>query len=279
MQYLWKAKTQVRCFVCLVVMSAVAGVPARGDVVIFDNRDGEFGWHSTCDPKICTPDTGTYLDVTQPPSQSGDSNEITFSLFFEVAFGTPHWDTFTIRRASGSPLGVIQTAADDAATVLLDETGTPTDFDFARELGPGGVVDSGLNFVNYAFLFASNAYTLPPTMEEIETPRYIGVSIISDSQLHYGWILLDTFGNDYYPDFEPLLWAYETDPETPITIPDLSCTWDLDGDTIVGIDEFLTVLEKWGTDPGGPPDFDGDGDVGILDFLALLANWGPCPLN
>jgi len=24
-------------------------------------------------------------------------------------------------------------------------------------------------------------------------------------------------------------------------------------------------------------DLDGDGVVGINDFLALLANWGPCP--
>ena len=26
-----------------------------------------------------------------------------------------------------------------------------------------------------------------------------------------------------------------------------------------------------------PADIDGDGVVGINDFLALLANWGPCP--
>ena len=56
-----------------------------------------------------------------------------------------------------------------------------------------------------------------------------------------------------------------------------SCPWDLDDDGIVGINDFLSLLAQWGTDPGGPPDFDGDGDVGINDFLELLANWGDCP--
>ena len=54
------------------------------------------------------------------------------------------------------------------------------------------------------------------------------------------------------------------------------CPWDLDGGGSVGINDFLSLLAQWGTDPGGPPDFDGDGDVGINDFLELLANWGPC---
>jgi len=56
----------------------------------------------------------------------------------------------------------------------------------------------------------------------------------------------------------------------------ICCLWDIDGDLIVGITDFLSLLEQWDTDPGGPPDFDGDGTVGITDFLELLANWGPC---
>jgi len=56
-----------------------------------------------------------------------------------------------------------------------------------------------------------------------------------------------------------------------------ACPWDLDGGGTVGINDFLSVLSAWGTDPGGPPDFDGDGNVGVADFLAILSNWGPCP--
>ncbi len=62
-------------------------------------------------------------------------------------------------------------------------------------------------------------------------------------------------------------------------VPDecpLSCPWDLDGDGAVGIVDFLDLLMRWGSNPGGPPDFDGDGTVAITDFLELLGNWGPC---
>jgi hypothetical protein len=54
------------------------------------------------------------------------------------------------------------------------------------------------------------------------------------------------------------------------------CPGDLDGDDMVGVTDFLTLLALWGTSPGGPPDFDGGG-VGVTDFLHLLTVWGPCP--
>ena len=53
---------------------------------------------------------------------------------------------------------------------------------------------------------------------------------------------------------------------------------DVDGDGVVGINDFLDLLALWGpcADPCPPfcaADFDGDCDVGINDFLLLLANW------
>jgi len=53
---------------------------------------------------------------------------------------------------------------------------------------------------------------------------------------------------------------------------------DIDGDGIVGINDFLLLLGAWGPcDMPCPPvcaaDLDGDCDVGITDFLTLLANW------
>ncbi len=54
------------------------------------------------------------------------------------------------------------------------------------------------------------------------------------------------------------------------------CPWDLDGDSVVAIEDFLALLAAWGTSPKGPPDLDGDGTVGIVDFLLLLEHWGPC---
>lgn len=55
------------------------------------------------------------------------------------------------------------------------------------------------------------------------------------------------------------------------------CPADVDGDGIVGINDFLQVLAAWG--PCGSPcveDIDEDGTVGIVDFLQVLASWGLC---
>lgn len=53
---------------------------------------------------------------------------------------------------------------------------------------------------------------------------------------------------------------------------------DIDGDGVVGITDFLLLLENWGPCPAPPTfcaaDLDGDGVVGITDFLLLLGNWG-----
>jgi hypothetical protein len=64
-----------------------------------------------------------------------------------------------------------------------------------------------------------------------------------------------------------------------VTICDAPCPWDISpggGDGSVGINDFLSLLAVWGTNPGGPPDFDGNGDVDVVDFLDLLTHWGPC---
>jgi hypothetical protein len=58
-------------------------------------------------------------------------------------------------------------------------------------------------------------------------------------------------------------------------------SWDVDGDGMVGVTDFLALLAAWGPCPDPcpplcPGDFDGDCDVGVADFLILLAKWGPC---
>ena len=74
--------------------------------------------------------------------------------------------------------------------------------------------------------------------------------------------------------------AYCCSTELCVTVPDCSppdevgCPADLDGDNLVGIGDFLTVVGSWGG-PGG--DTNGDGTTDILDFLNVLGLWGPCP--
>ena len=54
--------------------------------------------------------------------------------------------------------------------------------------------------------------------------------------------------------------------------------FDIDGDGVVGINDFLILLAAWGDCPlppaECPADLDLVGTVGISDLLILLANWG-----
>jgi hypothetical protein len=50
-------------------------------------------------------------------------------------------------------------------------------------------------------------------------------------------------------------------------------TGDINGDSTVGILDFLMILESWGPCAGCQADLDGDGQVGITDFLTVLGNW------
>jgi hypothetical protein len=57
----------------------------------------------------------------------------------------------------------------------------------------------------------------------------------------------------------------------------LVTTGDLDGDGVVGVNDFLILLGAWGPCgdcAGCPADLDGDCQVGVNDFLILLAFWG-----
>jgi hypothetical protein len=51
---------------------------------------------------------------------------------------------------------------------------------------------------------------------------------------------------------------------------------DIDGDGVVGINDFLVLLSKWGgcASPCCMADLDMDGQVGVTDFLIVLASWG-----
>jgi hypothetical protein len=110
-----------------------------------------------------------------------------------------------------------------------------------------------------------------------------------------GPVTLDT-GGDAVPDGTQSI--YGVDFDTPVPVPPAKFLvdyvdgpaaggpatirivplGDLNGDGVVGINDFLLLLGAWGPCPDPPApcpaDLDGDGTVGVLDFLILLANWG-----
>jgi len=72
-----------------------------------------------------------------------------------------------------------------------------------------------------------------------------------------------------------LIWHFNQDADSIDLV--VTTLGDLDGDGVVGIEDFLLLLAAWGPCPTPPAfcpaDLDGDGMVGINDFLILLALW------
>ena len=58
-----------------------------------------------------------------------------------------------------------------------------------------------------------------------------------------------------------------------------SCPWECDeditGDFIVGVDDLLVVLDRFGT-TSQVADINGDGIVDVNDILMIVSAWGPC---
>jgi hypothetical protein len=55
-----------------------------------------------------------------------------------------------------------------------------------------------------------------------------------------------------------------------------SCTGDVTGDGVVGVNDILEVIAHWGPCQGCDADVTGDGVVGTGDLLAVLDAWGAC---
>jgi hypothetical protein len=55
------------------------------------------------------------------------------------------------------------------------------------------------------------------------------------------------------------------------------CPGDIDGNGVVDVSDFLSMLAWWGYCWGCFEDINGDDYVDVTDFLLLLAAWGPCP--
>jgi len=51
------------------------------------------------------------------------------------------------------------------------------------------------------------------------------------------------------------------------------CAADMDGSSVVDIEDLLLFMDAWGTPAA---DLNGDGSPDINDLLMLMGMWGPC---
>lgn len=193
---------------CLIAASA-----ASGSVVRFQNTGGQFDWRFTVDGDSTH---ATWLDITQPASQSGFEDTASFGLRRFTGFSTPHFNEDRIYGVTSEARIVRR----DAAIFLEDEEGIDNAFGFARSFAPGADIGPGMNFQQTAHIAVTNFYTTPMIERTLPT-GYVGVSVLQSDGVHYGWIRLAAVENPggVYIDYDLVSWAYETLPGVAIAVP------------------------------------------------------------
>ncbi len=192
------------------VLVAAAGTLAGGSVVVYDNSDGTFFWKLSIRDVDGTPYPGTFLDITQPATQSGEQRPGTMGKWYKPNGAS---DEPAVRDLIGE--AGVETAK-TTKEVTIDWNG----FHFVgqhptRDYAPGESVTASDNWnkASRYFYHLPFSYSLEEGTPAIGDPAYLGVRVkMADNQWHYGWI--------YFTEYQwPSKWAYETDANVPIQVP------------------------------------------------------------
>ncbi|MCC6425207.1 MAG: hypothetical protein IT435_00165 [Phycisphaerales bacterium] len=190
-------------------MLAAASQPSWGAVTVYDNSDGTFFWKLSIRDVDGTPYPGTFLDITQPPTQSGARRPGTLGKWY---YPNQSSDEPAIRNLIGET-GVQTARTTDLVTFPWDDIHIQTRP--IRDYDPGERVEASANWHVGApyFFHLPFSYSFEEGTPGIKDPTYVGIRVkLADNQWHYGWI--------YFTEYQwPMMWAYETEPNVPIQVP------------------------------------------------------------
>lgn len=191
-------------------LSLVGGAagPTDAAVVVYDNSDGTFFWQLGIHD-FGTDYPGTFLDITQPATQSGDQRPGTLGKWY---FPNSSSHEPAIRQLVGE--AGVQVARTDELVILPWDDSQVASYP-VRDYQPGETVASAASWRWGApyFFHLPFSYSLEEGTPAIKNPTYVGVRVkLADNQWHYGWI--------YFTDYAwPMMWAYETEANASIQIP------------------------------------------------------------
>ncbi len=195
-----------------VVMCAGLSGSAWGSLMVFDNPGGQFAWTRSFNIGGPGSSRGQGLDITQPSTQSGAPSD--YTLLNHVS--TPLTST-SVGSISIQSEGQNARVANDGELVTVTLFGLPAAtfrlphlYQEGQSVGPSAGFGFGATVGYYTFATG----TVPLFGET----GVVGVRLMIDGAAHYGWIhvLWDLPGS-----YRPLMWAYETEANTPalVTVP------------------------------------------------------------
>lgn len=191
------------------LLTAACTSQVHAAVVIHDNRDGTFQWTPTVYLGDGNPQYGTFLDIRQSPNQSGEKKPGTLQQWFSYGFTGSSPGIWLVRGEDGAEI----TQTDDWEVYHWDERWRwqmPL-----REYQGGESITADQKWFSYAAYYYSLPFDfgMEGGLPWIADLAYFGVRIKNaNNTYNYGWVLFEDWS-------KPLMWAYETTPNTPIQIP------------------------------------------------------------
>ncbi len=205
---------------------------AAADPITFYNN-GSLVWRAAptlsdfSDPDPCflasNPSLKRAFDITQGPSQTQPPAALIDSKHFCMRN-----QSLGIMGGTASTGMLISHSGGGIATLPVTPVPTASfgtlKFDAVRAFGPGELVGP-----QYLFTLAPNTdyvYSSPVSISDrgsgnlIGNRAFVGVKFQINGQTHYGWILIDFAALRSFSSTtpNPIAWAYETTPDTPIRI-------------------------------------------------------------
>ncbi|MCC6425215.1 MAG: hypothetical protein IT435_00205 [Phycisphaerales bacterium] len=190
-------------------MLASATSVSNAAVVVYDNSAGTFWWYSGVRP-FGDPETpGSFLDITQPPTQTGERRPGTMGKWYRPNNASNEPGTRFLDAETG-----VQTARTNNWVDIYWKDAIfqamPT-----RDYEPTEIVTAADNWRDQSTYFWHHPWdaTFDVGTPGIGKDAYLGVRVkMTDNQWHYGWI-------HYLNYMTPVAWAYETEANVPIQIP------------------------------------------------------------
>lgn len=205
--------------IVLCIMLAHAS-SARADPIVFDNSSLAFRWFANA-----TAAEGVAFDPTLAPASQPSAANTARSLGYGAGMGG---GSNTIVGESISRRGTsIQLVRNTSATVVVSPIGPPIENIFfpLTAFQPGASVGPGANFANSGDIgyFAPALGHIPLIGSQV----FVGFrATLADGLPHYGYIELH-YLTGFFGEFgggapltmyQPIRWAYESLPNTPITV-------------------------------------------------------------
>ncbi|RNC82424.1 MAG: hypothetical protein ED559_11785 [Phycisphaera sp.] len=242
----------------------------------FDNSDGVFAWTPSyvIGVPVLMPKT---LDLTLSPSDNQVSLSEPFRSF-SVTSDTPSTSSQTLfeRVVGYDKNGRAQIAKGQLHQVGGDSSFIAKTFQSGDQIGPNDTYDRSSALWTHSF---SNTNRL------VGDRNTIGVRFATDEtgeSYHYGYIALEWkqdfefIAIDGFPItlslYQPVAWAYETTPDTPIMVPDDPCLADVNGDGMATPADFTAWINAYNNNL---PTCDQNGDNACTptDFTAWVNNF------